>query len=98
VEVVRLVTKGTIEEQIYALGQSKLKLDNLVTAEKGEEKAIEKKGIDSVADMLLNELNKKDEGEDGETKQEEAKEEETDDLKDQFLHKLKKSGLDVSAT
>lgn len=30
-EVVRLVTKNTIEEQIYALGETKLALDNRVT-------------------------------------------------------------------
>ncbi len=51
VEVVRLVTKGTIEEQIYALGQSKLELDNKVSGEED----IEMKGEQMVARMLLQE-------------------------------------------
>ena len=33
VEVVRLVTKGTVEEQIYALGVSKLELDKMIQGE-----------------------------------------------------------------
>lgn len=48
VEVVRLVTKGTIEEQIYALGQSKLALDTKVA---GEE--VEASGKEMVLKMLL---------------------------------------------
>lgn len=51
VEVVRLVTKGTIEEQIYALGQSKLELDNKVSGEED----LELKGEQMVARMLLQE-------------------------------------------
>lgn len=52
VEVVRLVTRGTIEEQIYALGQSKLTLDGRVAGEKeGDEDAA---GEKAVAAMLLN--------------------------------------------
>lgn len=48
VEVVRLVTRGTIEEQIYALGQSKLNLDSRVAGEDDEagEKAVLKMMID----------------------------------------------------
>ncbi|KAI9745132.1 MAG: hypothetical protein M1818_001410 [Claussenomyces sp. TS43310] len=49
VEVVRLVTKGTIEEQIYALGQSKLTLDNKVAGDED----ISMKGQDMVAKLLL---------------------------------------------
>ncbi|KFY88131.1 hypothetical protein V500_06545 [Pseudogymnoascus sp. VKM F-4518 (FW-2643)] len=51
VEVVRFVTKGTIEEQIYALGQSKLELDSKVSGE--EDMAM--KGEQMVARMLLQE-------------------------------------------
>ncbi|OBT89930.1 hypothetical protein VE02_01495 [Pseudogymnoascus sp. 03VT05] len=51
VEVVRLVTKGTIEEQIYALGQSKLELDNKVSGEED----MQMKGEQMVARMLLQE-------------------------------------------
>lgn len=47
VEVVRLVTRGTIEEQIYKLGQTKLALDSKVA---GDEEA---NGEDIVAKMLL---------------------------------------------
>jgi SWI/SNF-related matrix-associated actin-dependent regulator of chromatin subfamily A containing DEAD/H box 1 len=62
VEVVRLVTKGTIEEQIYALGQTKLALDSKVAGHEG----IEAKGEELVAKLLLeeelNEVPVKDEG------------------------------------
>jgi SWI/SNF-related matrix-associated actin-dependent regulator of chromatin subfamily A containing DEAD/H box 1 len=54
VEVVRLVTKGTIEEQIYALGQSKLELGGKVA---GDE-ATEMKGEEMVAKLLLEEDSK----------------------------------------
>lgn len=54
VEVVRLVTKGTIEEQIYALGQSKLALDTKVA---GEE--VEASGKELVLKMLLEAEEKK---------------------------------------
>lgn len=37
VEVIRLVTKGTVEEQIYAMGLTKLKLDEQVAGEGGED-------------------------------------------------------------
>ncbi|KFY16837.1 hypothetical protein V492_01056 [Pseudogymnoascus sp. VKM F-4246] len=53
VEVVRLVTKGTIEEQIYALGQSKLELDSKVSGTGDEDMAV--KGEQMVARMLLQE-------------------------------------------
>lgn len=49
VEVVRLVTKGTIEEQIYALGQSKLTLDSKVAGDED----LSLKGQDLVAKLLL---------------------------------------------
>lgn len=54
VEVVRLVTKGTIEEQIYALGQSKLVLDGRVAgAEDEAAAAMDDAGEKAVARMLL---------------------------------------------
>ncbi|PYH92735.1 hypothetical protein BO71DRAFT_400299 [Aspergillus ellipticus CBS 707.79] len=54
VEVIRLVTKGTIEEQIYALGQTKLALDQAVAGEEGaESKKAEDAGIKAVEDMVL---------------------------------------------
>ncbi|EHL03592.1 putative Uncharacterized ATP-dependent helicase fft2 [Glarea lozoyensis 74030] len=51
VEVVRLVTKGTVEEQIYALGQSKLVLDGRVSGD--DEAAMDAAGEKAVAKMLL---------------------------------------------
>ncbi|KAI9660176.1 MAG: hypothetical protein M1829_006512 [Trizodia sp. TS-e1964] len=60
VEVIRLVTKGTIEEQILALGQSKIALDQRVAGEEGSTEAddgvnavIALKGEQLVAQMLL---------------------------------------------
>lgn len=54
VEVVRLVTRGTIEEQIYALGQSKLALDSKVAGD--EDVAL--RGEQLVAKLLLQEETK----------------------------------------
>ncbi|KAF4631527.1 hypothetical protein G7Y89_g6611 [Cudoniella acicularis] len=50
VEVVRLVTRGTVEEQIYALGESKLALDGRVA---GDEAAMAEAGEKAVSKMLL---------------------------------------------
>ncbi|KAF2831327.1 hypothetical protein CC86DRAFT_281980 [Ophiobolus disseminans] len=52
VEVVRLVTKDTVEEQIYALGISKLELDKMIQGEEPEEGAGakgKKKAVDAGA-------------------------------------------------
>jgi SWI/SNF-related matrix-associated actin-dependent regulator 1 of chromatin subfamily A len=51
VEVVRLVTEGTVEEQIYALGQSKLALDGRVSGD--DDKAMDEAGEKAVGKMLL---------------------------------------------
>lgn len=54
VEVVRLVTRDTIEEQIYALGQSKLMLDGKVSGDdEAANSAAQLKGQAEVARMLL---------------------------------------------
>lgn len=55
VEVVRLVTKGTIEEQIYALGQSKLVLDGRVAGAGDDEDGTkgEEEGEKAVSKALL---------------------------------------------
>ncbi|KAF2118458.1 P-loop containing nucleoside triphosphate hydrolase protein [Lophiotrema nucula] len=100
VEVVRLVTKGTVEEQIHALGLSKLELDNMVAGDEGaagEDKKGGKKKDDDKAENLSK----------AEEKGIEAVEEmlmaqltnggEEDNVKDQFLDGLKKAGLDMSA-
>lgn len=51
VEVVRLVTRDTIEEQIWALGRSKLALDGRVAGD--EEGAGDEAGEKAVSEMLL---------------------------------------------
>ncbi|PVI03724.1 hypothetical protein DM02DRAFT_225525 [Periconia macrospinosa] len=50
VEVVRLVTKGTVEEQIHALGISKLELDKMVAGEEAEGSTAGKKGAKKAGD------------------------------------------------
>ena len=95
VEVIRLVTKDTVEEQIHALGVSKLELDKLVSGEEeastGTKKAkdaasnkisaAEELGIEAVEKMMMEQMSK---GGDG-------------DVKDKFLDGLKAAGLDMSA-
>lgn len=63
VEVYRLVTKDTIEEQIHALGETKLALDDRVAGavtEEGYDKragvAAEKQGAKIVEEMMLKKL------------------------------------------
>lgn len=51
VEVVRLVTRGTVEEQIWALGKSKLALDGRVAGD--NDAAGEEAGEKAVSKMLL---------------------------------------------
>ena len=57
VEVVRLVTKGTIEEQILALGETKLALDDRVAGEGEEDGAkAEREGVKRVEEMMIKEI------------------------------------------
>ena len=103
VEVVRLVTRGTVEEKIFALGKSKLALDAKVAGEgvetKGEDgAAVEKEGAAMVASMWRDELLQKNteavvEAEDVSRRSKRS----GADLKDEFLEGLKARGLDVSA-
>ena len=87
VEVVRLVTKRTVEEQIYALGVSKIELDKLVSGEEDTEpkkgaakmSTAEEMGMQAVEQMMLDVMKK------------------GGDVKDQFLEGLKSAGLDLSA-
>ena len=53
--MIRLVTKNTIEEQILQLANTKLALDQSVSGE-GDERAIEGKGEQLVARMMLEKL------------------------------------------
>ncbi|KAK7191850.1 hypothetical protein DPSP01_007117 [Paraphaeosphaeria sporulosa] len=103
VEVVRLVTRGTVEEQIHALGVSKLELDKMVAGEETEEKKGKgKKGDakDEVASLdaaekkgleAVQEMLMRQLVRDGEKGEAEG------DVKEQFLDGLKKAGLDMSA-
>lgn len=57
VEVIRLVTKNTIEEQIHALGQTKLALDQAVVGEDpADAKKGEEAGMKAVEDMVAADL------------------------------------------
>lgn len=110
VEVVRLVTRGTIEEQIMRLGQSKLALDQLVSGEE-KEGAADLKGMALVEKMLLggtshdtstavsdDEKNKEEAADKVTTKETSGSiQREPSDVKDDFLNGLKASGLDVKA-
>ena len=59
VEVIRLVTKGTIEEQIHALGETKLALDERVAGEgmtEEEERKAERMGAKKVEEMMVRQI------------------------------------------
>lgn len=103
VEVVRLVTKDTVEEQIYALGVSKLELDKMIQGEEPTE-GDEPKGKKKVAEVP-DKISKAEEAgieavemmmmkqlEGG--KEEEKKKEE--DVKDLFKDGLKKAGVNIA--
>jgi SWI/SNF-related matrix-associated actin-dependent regulator 1 of chromatin subfamily A len=100
VEVVRLVTRGTVEEQIYALGRSKLELDKMVQGEEVEEGA--GKGKKAANAAKGDALSKAEEAgieavekmllEQLETGAGESKE----DVKDLFKDGLKKAGINVA--
>lgn len=61
VEIVRLVTKDTIEEQIHALGETKLALDDRVTGAEDDDTnnaKAEKQGQQAVESMMIGILDK----------------------------------------
>jgi len=104
VEVVRLVTKDTVEEQIYALGVSKLELDKMVQGEETEEKGKGKKkdagpagglskaeeaGIEAVELMMMEQLKSPED--------KKVEDKAKGDVKELYLDGLKKAGLDVTA-
>jgi SWI/SNF-related matrix-associated actin-dependent regulator 1 of chromatin subfamily A len=104
VEVVRLVTKGTIEEQIHALGESKLALDERVAGEAAsaaESSSAEKEGEKLVEEMLVKQIKGEEKKDDGE-KATDVKEEKTEvqdagDLKDAFKKGLEGEGLKIES-
>lgn len=69
VEVIRLVTKNTIEEQIHALGETKLALDDRVAGVIADEDgkrvgtAAEKQGAKIVEDLVLRKIEEELKGE-----------------------------------
>ena len=57
VEVVRLITRGTIEEQILALGETKLALDHRVAGySEADDSKAEKEGQKTVAEMMMGQI------------------------------------------
>ena len=86
VEVIRLITKGTIEEQIYALGESKIMMDERVAGEgalDGEDAKADAAGEEQVRQMMIESLK--------------TKKGKPRDVKDEYLNGLKDAGLDISA-
>lgn len=92
VEVIRLVTRGTVEEQIHALGESKLALDERVSGEGAtstEDKAAQKQGEQLVQEMFVKSLQVKEE--------EGANEKAEGDIKDAFRSGMEKAGVSVKS-
>ena len=61
VEVVRLVTRNSIEEKIHALGETKLALDDRVAgvvADEGDDQKAKKQGAKIVEEMMIGEIKK----------------------------------------
>ena len=85
VEVIRLVTKGTIEEQIHALGESKVLLDARVAG--GEEGKKAKEGERMVREALEREVFGAEKGDDKE-KEEAAKDEKGESNKTYGVKKI----------
>lgn len=59
VEVVRLVTKNSIEEKIHALGETKLALDDRVAgvgADEVDDQKAQKQGAKIIEDMMIGEI------------------------------------------
>lgn len=99
VEVVRLVTRGTIEEQIHALGESKLALDERVAGEGTAAAAEEKRGEDMVQKMFLDALPGNTAGDEGKGGSEEGKNasKESADLKDAFKTGMEGAGVKIAS-
>jgi SWI/SNF-related matrix-associated actin-dependent regulator 1 of chromatin subfamily A len=88
VEVIRLISRNTVEEQIHTLCEGKLALEGAVTGEDGE-----KKGIEMVQQMLA----EREMANIGVKEEKDAKVKPQSDVKDVFLSGLKKAGLNVQA-
>ncbi|KAF3001891.1 hypothetical protein E8E13_005912 [Curvularia kusanoi] len=101
VEVVRLVTKGTVEEQIYALGVSKLELDKMVQGDEQEATGAKGKKGGVASGAATPALTKADEAGINAVEamllQQMKEQGESVDAKDAFKEGLEKAGLDLSA-
>lgn len=89
VEVVRLVTRGTIEEQIHALGESKLALDDRVAGADAEGAAAEKAGEKAVEQAFLDAL-------DNAPSTDALDVDPNEDVGEQFMEGLKGAGLNIA--
>lgn len=113
VEVITLVTRDTIEEKIYALAESKLKLDQQVAGEVVDEEA-EREAIAKIEEALVEQIkaesplktrtpakktpsNKKTPLENKASVKTETPSKKTKDAKAAFMDGLKNAGLDMSA-
>ena len=96
VEVVRLVSRGTIEEQIHALGESKLALDERVAGEAVDEKAAETHGKAEVERMFLETLQKKEREETPKVKAEEPLPV-GGDIRDAFKAGMERKGVKIAS-
>lgn len=91
VEVISLVTKGTIEEDIYALGTSKLALDSRLAAADGDDDAkVEKKNEATIEQKMKERIEQR-------KLEQSAKKNRGKDAKDVFSKAMKKKGFDMSA-
>lgn len=99
VEVVRLVTKGTVEEQLLALGESKLALDERVAGDgdaSTDDATAEKANAKKLEEMVLQDLDQKPAIDVKETvRPTDAVKPEQQNLKDAFASQLRKTGITV---
>jgi SWI/SNF-related matrix-associated actin-dependent regulator 1 of chromatin subfamily A len=56
VEVIRLVSAGTVEEQIYAMGLTKLALDDKVAGDEDEQKENDRKRAEAEGQKMVEEM------------------------------------------
>ena len=103
VEVVRLVSRGTVEEQILKLGMSKIVLDERVAGEGTEglkDEELYSKGVETVEKMMKDEMigdgsTPNDAVAEGNPK--EGNKQGSADLREQYMKGLRAAGLDLSA-
>jgi SWI/SNF-related matrix-associated actin-dependent regulator 1 of chromatin subfamily A len=92
VEIIRLITRGTIEDQIHALGNSKLILDERVSGEGESSSDAYKTGQKMIEDMLLE---KRKDGKDVNIQDAFGENEGSRDLKDLFAKGLRDAGVEI---